>query len=74
MDKEKKAKPTQRRWHTMTEMRQMPDAELQELVKSFGWSDEVIGKKDRADMMVKIMNEQFHLRNQGYEFEKGGRQ
>ena len=74
MSRKKNTETTRRRWYTMTEMRQMPDAELQELVKSFGWSDEVIGKKDRADMMVKIMNEQFHLRNQGYKFEKGGRQ
>lgn len=71
----KKAKDTpKRKWYTMTELRELPDTELDELVKSFGCSDEQLAKYDHADKLVYVMNNQFALRNQGFEFEKGGRQ
>ena len=74
MDKGKKAKPTQRRWHTVTEMRRMQDDELRNLAKSYGYSDEDLAKKCRADIIVNVMTKQLHLKNEGYEFEKGGQQ
>jgi len=71
--KTKKTKPaTKRKWYTMTELRELPDAELDELVKSFGCSDEKLAQYDHADKLVYVMNNQFALRDKGVEFEKGG--
>ena len=69
----KKAKDTpKRKWYTMTELRELPDTELDELVKSFGCPDETLAKYDHADKLVYVMNNQFALRDKGVEFEKGG--
>lgn len=57
----------------MTELRELPDAELDELVKSFGCSDEKLAQYEHADKLVYVMNNQFALRDKGVEFEKGGR-
>lgn len=63
-----------RKWYTMSELRELPDEELDELVKSFGCSEEKLAKYDHADKLVYVMNNQFALRDKGVEFEKGGRQ
>lgn len=73
MSQGKKTKAAQKRkWYTMTELRELPDAELDELVKSFGCPDETLAKYDHADKLVYVMNNQFALRDKGVEFEKGG--
>lgn len=75
MKQEKKPKATpKRKWYTMTELRELPDAELDELVKSFGCSDEKLAQYDHADKLVYVMNNQFALREKGVEFEEGGQQ
>lgn len=73
MKQEKKPKATpKRKWYTMTELRELPDSELDELVKPFGCSEERFAKFDHADKLVYVMNNQFALREKGVEFEKGG--
>lgn len=74
MKQGKKAKTTpKRKWYTMTELRELPDTELDELVKSFGCSEETLAQYDHASKLVYVMNNQFALRDKGVEFEKGGK-
>lgn len=65
-------KQRNRRWYTMTELRHLTDEELVEMAISLGGSEEWRNDKDRGDVLAFIMGKQICLRNEGYEFEKGG--
>lgn len=66
-----KAAP-KRKWYTMTELRELPDAELVEMAIEIGGSKEWRNNKQRADILAFIMGQQICMRDQGTEFEEGG--
>lgn len=57
-----------RKWYTMTELRELADTQLDELVKSFGCSEENLPNMDHAAKLVYVMNNQFDLREKGINF------
>ncbi len=57
-----------RKWYTMTELRELADTQLDELVKSFGCSEEKLAQYDHAAKLVYVMNNQFDLREKGINF------
>lgn len=75
MKQGKKTKATQKRkWYTMTELRELTDAELVEMAIAIGGSEEWRNYKQRADILAFIMGQQICMKEQGIEFEKGGQQ
>lgn len=71
--KKKKTKPaTKRKWYTMTELRQLSDAELVEMAIELGGSEEWKNYKQRADLLAFIMGSQITMEESGVLFDKGG--
>lgn len=62
-----------RKWYTMNEIRAMSEDELCDLVKSFGYSEQKLAKKSRADILAICMREQIRLKQDGYQFDGGTR-
>ena len=69
--KENKAAP-KRKWYTMTELRELSDAELVEMALELGGSEEWKNYKQRADLLAFIMGSQINMEERGVLFDKGG--
>ena len=73
MSQGKKTKATpKRKWYTMTELRQLSDAELVEMALDLGASNEWRNNKQRADLLAVIMGFQITMEENGVLFDKGG--
>lgn len=67
MNKRTEKKQPQKKWFTMTELRHLPDNELDDLLKSFNFSEESLKQKDHASKLVLIMRKQLDEKWKGIE-------
>ena len=65
MNKRTEQKQPQKRWFTMQELRELPDNELEDLLRSYGYQDELMKAKTHADKLAIIMRNQLD-RIEGY--------
>ena len=65
-------KQNNRKWYTMTELRQLEDDDLVDMAIQLGGSEEWRNDKDRGDVLAFIMGKQIILRDQGHQFLRGG--
>ena len=67
MNKRTEQKQPQKKWFTMTELRHLQDNELDDLLKSFNFSEESLKQKDHASKLVLIMRKQLDEKWKGIE-------